>query len=157
MLEQIARHGLVGLKIVAKGDTHVDAHHLVEDTGIALGTALKAALGNKQGITRYGHSYVPLDEALSRVVIDCSGRPGLFFRCNFTRPYLGEMDTELVREFFQGFVNAAGITLHMDNLEGLNAHHQAESLFKAFGRALRMAVSYDERALSAIPSTKGVL
>ena len=157
MLEQIARHGLVGLKIVAKGDTHVDAHNLVEDTGIALGTALKAALGNKQGITRYGHSYVPLDEALSRVVIDCSGRPGLFFRCNFTRPYLGEMDTELVREFFQGFVNAAGITLHMDNLEGLNAHHQAESLFKAFGRALRMAVSYDERALSAIPSTKGVL
>ncbi len=157
MLEQIARHGQVGLTIHAKGDTHIDAHHLVEDTGIALGMALKEALGDKKGIMRYGHAYVPLDEALSRAVIDCSGRPGLFFRCSFTRPYLGEMDTELVREFFQGLVNAAGITLHMDNLEGANAHHQAESLFKAFGRALRMAVAMDERTAGVIPSTKGVL
>ena len=157
MLEQIARHGQVGLTIHAKGDTHIDAHHLVEDTGIALGMALKEALGDKKGIMRYGHAYVPLDEALSRAVIDCSGRPGLFFRCSFTRPYLGEMDTELVREFFQGRVNAAGITLHMDNLEGANAHHQAESLFKAFGRALRMAVAMDERTAGVIPSTKGGL
>ncbi|MDY3115412.1 MAG: imidazoleglycerol-phosphate dehydratase HisB [Sutterella sp.] len=156
MLEQIAKHGALGLTIEAKGDTHIDAHHLVEDTGIALGSALKMALGDKKGIVRFGHSYVPLDEALSRVVIDCSGRPGLFFRCTFTRPYLGEMDTELVREFFQGLVNAAGITLHIDNLEGFNAHHQAESIFKAFGRALRMAVSQDERS-TGIPSTKGTL
>lgn len=156
MLEQIAKHGALGLTIEAKGDTHIDAHHLVEDTGIALGIALKMALGDKKGIVRFGHSYVPLDEALSRVVIDCSGRPGLFFRCTFTRPYLGEMDTELVREFFQGLVNAAGITLHIDNLEGFNAHHQAESIFKAFGRALRMAVSRDERS-TGIPSTKGTL
>ncbi len=157
MLEQIARHGLVGLTIHAKGDTHIDAHHLVEDVGIALGQALKEALGSKAGINRYGHAYVPLDEALSRAVIDCSGRPGLYFRCSFTRPYLGGMDTELVREFFQGFVNAAGVTLHLDNLEGFNAHHQAESLFKAFGRALRMAVARDERSAGTIPSTKGVL
>ncbi len=156
MLEQIAKHGALGLTIEAKGDTHIDAHHLVEDTGIALGSALKMALGDKKGIVRFGHSYVPLDEALSRVVIDCSGRPGLFFRCTFTRPYLGEMDTELVREFFQGLVNAAGITLHIDNLEGFNAHHQAESIFKAFGRALRMAVSRDDRS-TGIPSTKGTL
>ena len=157
MLEQISRHGMVRLKVHAKGDLHIDAHHLVEDTGIALGTALREALGDKRGIVRYGHAYVPLDESLSRAVLDCSGRPGLTFVCSFTRENVGGMDTELVREFFQGFVNSAGVTLHLDNLRGENSHHQAESLFKAFGRALRMAVAFDERAAGTVPSTKGVL
>ena len=157
MLEQISRHGMVRLKVHAKGDLHIDAHHLVEDTGIALGTALREALGDKRGIVRYGHAYVPLDESLSRAVLDCSGRPGLNFSCCFTRENVGGIDTELVREFFQGFVNSAGVTLHLDNLRGENSHHQAESLFKAFGRALRMAVAFDERAAGTVPSTKGVL
>lgn len=157
MLEQIARHGAVALTVHAKGDLHIDAHHLCEDTGIVLGLALKAALGDKKGIVRYGHAYVPLDESLSRAVLDCSGRPGLVFCCDFTRESVGGMDTELVREFFQGFVNAAGVTLHLDNLRGENAHHQAESLFKAFGRALRMAVAVDGRAAGTVPSTKGCL
>ena len=157
MLEQISRHGMVRLRVHAKGDLHIDAHHLVEDTGIALGTALREALGDKRGIVRYGHAYVPLDESLSRAVLDCSGRPGLTFACSVTRENVGGMDPELVREFFQGFVNSAGVTLHLDNLRGENSHHQAESLFKAFGRALRMAVAFDERAAGTVPSTKGVL
>ncbi|MFU0842227.1 MAG: Imidazoleglycerol-phosphate dehydratase [Burkholderia sp.] len=157
MLNQVARHGMIALTVHAKGDLEIDAHHLVEDTGIALGTAFREALGDKRGIARYGYAYVPLDESLSRAVIDCSGRPGLHFFCTFTRENLGGMDSELVREFFQGFVNAAGVTLHLDNLRGENSHHQAESLFKAFGRALRMAVALDPRAAGEVPSTKGVL
>ena len=156
MLNQIARHALLDLTIVAKGDTHIDDHHSVEDLGIVLGQAFKDALGDKKGITRYGFAYVPLDESLSRAVIDISGRPGLFFSCNFTAQKIGSFDTELVREFFQGFVNHAGVTLHLENLKGENAHHQAESLFKAFGRALKMAMSLDAR-VTDIPSTKGAL
>lgn len=157
MLEQIARHGLVDLKVICKGDLHVDGHHSVEDVGIAFGQALKAALGDKKGVVRYGFSYVPLDEALSRVVIDLSGRPGLDFNCAFTAASIGALDTQLVREFFQGVVNHAAVTLHIDNLKGINAHHQAETIFKAFGRALRMAVEADPRADGVIPSTKGAL
>lgn len=157
MLDQIARHGLVDLSVVCKGDTYIDGHHSVEDVGIALGQALCKALGNKAGIVRYGFSYVPLDEALSRVVLDLSGRPGLDFNCTFTAPMIGALDSQLVREFFQGLVNHAGMTLHIDNLKGINAHHQAETIFKAFGRALRMAVEKDARMGDAIPSTKGAL
>lgn len=157
MLDQIARHGLVDLEVSASGDLHIDDHHTVEDIGITLGQAFAAAIGDKKGIRRYGHAYVPLDEALSRVVIDLSGRPGLVFEVAFARAKVGEFDVELVREFFQGFVNHAGVTLHIDNLRGNNAHHQAETLFKAFGRALRMAVEADERAAGLLPSTKGSL
>ena len=156
MLCQIARHALVDLTIVAKGDTHIDDHHSVEDIGIVLGQAFRDALGDKKSIARYGFAYVPLDESLSRAVIDISGRPGLYFSCNFTAEKIGNFDTELVREFFQGFVNHAGITLHLDNVKGENAHHQAESLFKAFGRALKMAMAIDSR-VKDIPSTKGAL
>ena len=156
MLCQIARHALVDLTIVAKGDTHIDDHHSVEDVGIVLGQAFRDALGDKKGIARYGFAYVPLDESLSRAVIDISGRPGLYFSCAFTSQKIGNFDTELVREFFQGFVNHAGITLHLDNVKGENAHHQAESLFKAFGRALKMAMAIDSR-VKDIPSTKGAL
>ncbi|RPI43471.1 MAG: imidazoleglycerol-phosphate dehydratase HisB [Betaproteobacteria bacterium] len=157
MLEQVARHGVVDLDVAAKGDLHVDAHHTVEDVGIALGTALAQALGDKAGLRRYGHAYVPLDEALSRVVIDLSGRPGLEFHVPFTRARVGEFDVDLVHEFFQGFVNHARATLHVDNLRGANAHHQAETVFKAFGRALRMAIEPDARLQGAVPSTKGAL
>lgn len=157
MLDQIARHGMVDLSIKAKGDLEVDGHHTVEDVGIALGDAIAKALGDKKGVTRYGMSYVPLDEALSRVVLDLSGRPGLVFECCFTAPMIGALDSQLVREFFQGLVNHAGMTLHIDNIRGENAHHQAETIFKAFGRALRMAVEPDPRAAGLIPSTKGVL
>ena len=157
MLTQIARHGLIDLHIQATGDLDVDAHHMVEDVGIVLGQALNEALGDKSGLTRYGHAYVPLDEALSRVVIDCSGRPGLEFHVPFTRAKVGEFDVDLVVEFFQGFVNHADVTLHIDNLRGHNAHHQAETVFKAFGRALRMAVAPDAAMAGASPSTKGVL
>lgn len=157
MLDQIARHGLVDLKIIAKGDLEVDGHHTVEDVGIALGEALLKALGGKRGVRRYGHAYVPLDEALSRVVLDLSGRPGLVFCADFTAPMCGALDTQLVREFFQGLANHGQITLHIDNLRGENAHHQAETIFKAFGRALRMAVELDARLAGSIPSTKGVL
>ena len=157
MLDQVARHGLVDLKIRAEGDLEIDAHHTVEDVGIVLGAAVADALGDKSGIVRYGHAFVPLDEALSRVVIDFSGRPGLYYRVDFSRPRIGDFDVDLVREFFQGFVNSARATLHVDNLEGRNAHHVAETMFKAFGRALRMAVARDERRSGAIPSTKGVL
>ena len=157
MLTQIARHGLVDLKITARGDLEVDAHHTVEDVGIVLGQAFAEAVGDKAGIVRYGHSYVPLDEALSRVVIDLSGRPGLFYRVDYTRARVGDFDLDLLREFFQGFVNHAMVTLHLDNLEGENAHHQAETLFKAFGRALRMAVAADPRMSGVVPSTKGSL
>jgi imidazoleglycerol-phosphate dehydratase len=157
MLDQIARHGLVDLEITAKGDLHIDAHHTVEDVGIALGTAFDRAVGDKAGIRRYGHAYVPLDEALSRVVIDLSGRPGLEFHVPFTRARVGEFDVDLVREFFQGFVNHAKVTLQVDNLRGVNAHHQAETVFKAFGRALRMAIEHDPRLGGAVPSTKGSL
>lgn len=157
MLDQIARHGLVDLEITAKGDLHIDAHHTVEDVGIALGTAFAQAVGDKAGIRRYGHAYVPLDEALSRVVVDLSGRPGLEFHVPFTRARVGEFDVDLVREFFQGFVNHAKVTLHIDNLRGVNAHHQAETVFKAFGRALRMAIEHDRRLGGAVPSTKGSL
>ena len=157
MLEQVARHGQFDLEVEAKGDLHIDAHHTVEDIGITLGQALAVALGDKKGLTRYGHAYVPLDEALSRVVVDLSGRPGLVFGANFTRATIGAFDVDLVREFFQGLVNHALITLHIDNLRGENAHHQAESVFKAFGRALRMAVEADPRAAGSIPSTKGTL
>jgi len=157
MLDQIARHGLVDLEITAKGDLHIDAHHTVEDVGIALGTAFAQAVGDKAGIRRYGHAYVPLDEALSRVVVDLSGRPGLEFHVPFTRARVGEFDVDLVREFFQGFVNHAKVTLHIDNLRGVNAHHQAETVFKAFGRALRMAIEHDPRLGGAVPSTKGSL
>ena len=157
MLEQVARHGVVDLEVRAEGDLEIDAHHTVEDVGIVLGTAFADALGDKSGIVRYGHAYVPLDEALSRVVIDFSGRPGLHYRADFSRPRIGDFDVDLLREFFQGFVNSARATLHIDSLEGRNAHHVAETMFKAFGRALRMAVARDERRAGAIPSTKGVL
>ncbi len=157
MLEQIARHGLIDLTIKAKGDNHIDDHHTVEDIGISLGMAIKEAVGDKKGITRYGHAYVPLDEALSRVVIDLSGRPGLTFDVDFTRETIGSFETELVFEFFQGFVNHAQATLHIDCLRGNNSHHQAETVFKAFGRALRMALSTDERMAGQLPSTKGAL
>jgi len=157
MLDQIARHGLIDLDIEARGDLHIDAHHTVEDTGITLGQAFAQALGDKKGIRRYGHGYVPLDEALSRVVIDLSGRPGLEYHVNYTRARIGEFDVDLFLEFFRGFVNHAGVTLHIDNLRGINAHHQAETIFKAFGRALRMAVEADPRLGDVMPSTKGVL
>lgn len=157
MLDQIARHGLIDLDISANGDLQIDAHHTVEDIGISLGQALAKAWGDKKGLTRYGHSYVPLDEALSRVVIDLSGRPGLVFDVKFTRAIIGQFDVDLVREFFQGLVNHAGMTLHIDNLRGENAHHQAETIFKAFGRALRMAAAADVRMSGVMPSTKGTL
>jgi imidazoleglycerol-phosphate dehydratase len=157
MLDQIARHGLMDLDIAAKGDLHIDAHHTVEDIGITLGQAFSQAIGDKKGVRRYGHAYVPLDEALSRVVLDLSGRPGLVFEVEFTRARIGEFDADLVREFFQGFVNHAGVSLHVDCLRGVNAHHQAETVFKAFGRALRMAVEADERMAGVMPSTKGSL
>jgi imidazoleglycerol-phosphate dehydratase len=157
MLDQIARHGLIDLDISAKGDLHIDAHHTVEDVGITLGQAFAKALGDKKGIRRYGHAYVPLDEALSRVVIDFSGRPGLEFHVPFKRSMIGSFDVDLTHEFFQGFVNHALMTLHIDNLRGENAHHQCETVFKAFGRALRMAAELDSRAAGTIPSTKGSL
>lgn len=157
MLDQIARHGLIDLDIRCKGDLHIDDHHTVEDVGIALGQALKQALGEKKGIRRYGHAYVPLDEALSRVVIDLSGRPGLVYNIEFTRALIGRFDVDLFNEFFQGLVNHSMMTLHIDNLRGKNAHHQAETVFKAFGRALRMAVEPDERMAGQMPSTKGTL
>ena len=156
MLDQIARHGLIDLEIEAQGDLHIDAHHTVEDIGITLGQAVKQALGDKHGIRRYGHAYVPLDEALSRVVLDCSGRPGLEYFIEFPRARIGEFDVDLFREFFQGFVNHALITLHVDSLRGRNAHHIAETVFKAFGRALRIATEFDPR-VTGIPSTKGSL
>ena len=157
MLEQIARHGSFDLEISASGDLHIDDHHTVEDIGITLGQAFKEALAEKQGIMRYGHAYVPLDEALSRVVIDFSGRPGIEYRVKFVRPRIGQFDVDLIHEFFQGFANHAPATLHLDNLSGVNAHHIAETLFKAFGRALRFAVSRDDRMAGVIPSTKGSL
>ena len=157
MLDQIARHGLIDLDIQAEGDLHIDAHHTVEDTGITLGQAFAQALGDKKGIRRYGHAYVPLDEALSRVVIDLSGRPGLEYHVDYTRARIGEFDVDLFLEFFRGFINHAGVTLHIDNLRGINAHHQAETIFKAFGRALRMAVEADVRMGDVLPSTKGAL
>ncbi len=157
MLDQVARHGLIDLEIDAKGDLHIDAHHTVEDIGITLGQALAKALGDKAGVRRFGHAYVPLDEALSRVVLDLSGRPGLEYHVEFTRALIGEFDVDLVHEFFQGFVNHAGATLHIDNLRGDNAHHQCETVFKAFARALRIAVEADPRAQGTVPSTKGSL
>lgn len=157
MLDQIARHGLIDLDIEATGDLHIDAHHTVEDVGITLGQAFAQAVGDKKGIRRYGHAYVPLDEALSRVVVDFSGRPGLEYHIPFTRAMIGQFDVDLTREFFQGFVNHALVTLHIDNLRGDNSHHQCETVFKAFGRALRMAVEQDPRAAGMIPSTKGCL
>ena len=157
MLDQIARHGMIDLKVVAKGDTHIDDHHTVEDVGITLGQAIAKAVGDKAGITRYGYAYVPLDETLSRVVIDFSGRPGLEFHVPFTRARVGDFDVDLSIEFFRGFVNHAGVTLHIDNLRGINAHHQIETVFKAFGRALRMALTLDPRAAGQVPSTKGSL
>ena len=157
MIDQIARHGLIDLQIEAKGDLHIDAHHTVEDVGITLGQAFAKAIGDKKGVRRYGHAYVPLDEALSRVVIDLSGRPGLELHVPFTRSMIGAFDVDLVHEFFQGFVNHALVSLHIDNLRGVNAHHQCETVFKAFGRALRMAVEFDARSLDTIPSTKGSL
>jgi imidazoleglycerol-phosphate dehydratase len=157
MLDQVARHGMLDLEIDARGDLHIDAHHTVEDIGITLGQAFAKAIGDKAGIRRYGHAYVPLDEALSRVVIDLSGRPGLEFHVAWTRALIGEFDVDLVHEFFQGFVNHAQVTLHVDNLRGDNAHHQCETVFKAFARALRMAAEADPRAGAGIPSTKGSL
>ncbi len=157
MLDQIARHGMMDLTIQAVGDLHIDAHHTVEDIGITLGQAFAEAVGDKKGILRYGHAYVPLDEALSRVVVDFSGRPGLVFEVPFTRGTVGEFDVDLFHEFFQGFINHALVTLHIDNLRGENVHHQAETVFKAFGRALRMALSADPRMAGVTPSTKGVL
>jgi imidazoleglycerol-phosphate dehydratase len=157
MLDQIARHGMIDLEVEAQGDLHIDAHHTVEDIGITLGQALARALGDKQGLRRYGHAYVPLDEALSRVVVDLSGRPGLVFNVEFKRAMVGAFDVDLTHEFFQGLVNHALITVQVDNLRGENAHHQAETVFKAFGRALRMAVEADPRAAGRIPSTKGSL
>ncbi len=157
MLDQIARHGLIDLDVKAEGDLHIDGHHTVEDIGITMGQAFSRALGEKKGITRYGHAYVPLDEALSRVVIDLSGRPGLAMDAHFTRSNVGEFDVELVGEFFQGFVNHALVTVHIDNLKGKNAHHQCETIFKAFGRALRMACQIDARIAGETPSTKGCL
>ena len=157
MLDQVGRHGMLDLAVRAKGDLHIDAHHTVEDVGITLGQAVKQALGDKKGIRRYGHAYVPLDEALSRVVLDLSGRPGLEFHVPFTRALVGAFDVDLVHEFFQGFVNHALVTLHVDNLRGDNAHHQAETVFKAFARALRMACERDPRGAGILPSTKGSL
>jgi imidazoleglycerol-phosphate dehydratase len=157
MLDQIARHGLIDLNVKAKGDLHIDDHHTVEDIGITLGQAFAKAVGDKKGMTRYGHAYVPLDEALSRVVIDFSGRPGLVFDVAFTRASVGGFDVDLFSEFFHGFVNHAQVTLHIDNLRGDNTHHQIETVFKAFGRALRMALAADERMVGVTPSTKGVL
>src|SRR3569623_3299071 len=157
MLDQIARHGLIDLDIQAKGDLHIDAHHTVEDTGITLGQAFAQALGDKKGIRRYGHAYVPLDEALSRVVVDLSGRPGLEYGVEFSRARIGEFDVDLLREFFQGFVNHAQVTLLIDSLRGRNSHHVAETVFKAFGRALRMAMEADPRMACVMPSTKGTL
>ena len=157
MLEQIAKHGLLDLHINAKGDLHIDAHHTVEDVGITLGQAFSKAIGEKKGIRRYGHAYVPLDEALSRVVVDLSGRPGLTYNVDFSRALIGTFDCDLIFEFFQGFVNHANVTIHADNLRGRNAHHQAETIFKAFGRALRSAIEIDERASGVIASTKGIL
>ncbi len=157
MMDQIARHGMMDLKVRCSGDTHIDDHHSVEDIGITIGQAINQAVGDKRGIRRYGHAYVPLDEALSRVVIDFSGRPGLIMQIPFTQKRIGQFDTELFWEFFQGFVNHAGVTLHIDNLRGHNAHHQIETVFKAFGRALRMALEWDERLGNAMPSTKGSL
>lgn len=157
MLDQIARHGLIDLEIEAQGDLHIDGHHTVEDVGITLGQAMAKAVGDKRGLRRYGHSYVPLDEALSRVVVDFSGRPGIEMHVAFTSGMIGSLDTQLVFEFFQGFVNHAGVTLHIDNLRGENAHHQCETVFKAFARAIRMALEIDPRAVGIIPSTKGSL
>jgi imidazoleglycerol-phosphate dehydratase len=157
MIDQIARHGLIDIDIVAKGDLHIDAHHTVEDIGITLGQAFAQAVGDKKGMTRYGHSYVPLDEALSRVVIDFSGRPGLELHVPFTRARIGDFDVDLFGEFFRGFVNHAKVSLHIDNLRGVNSHHQAETVFKAFGRALRMACALDDRMPGIMPSTKGTL
>ena len=157
MLDQIARHGLIDLEIRAEGDLHIDGHHTVEDVGITLGQAVAQAVGDKKGLTRYGHAYVPLDEALSRVVIDFSGRPGLHMDVDFKAGMVGAFDTQLAFEFFQGFSNHAGVSLHIDNLKGHNAHHQAETIFKAFGRALRMGMALDPRSLGVIPSTKGSL
>jgi imidazoleglycerol-phosphate dehydratase len=157
MLTQIARHGLFDIELEAVGDLEVDAHHTVEDVGIVFGQALARSLGDKRGLTRYGHAYVPLDEALSRAVVDLSGRPGLVYEVDYTRARIGDFDVDLLREFFQGFVNHAQVTVHLDNLRGQNAHHQAETLFKAFGRALRMAVAPDARMAGQIPSTKGTL
>jgi len=157
MLEQISRHGLIDLDIEATGDLHIDDHHTVEDIGITIGQAFAQALGDKKGIMRYGHAYVPLDEALSRVVIDFSGRPGIEYRVEFPRDRIGQFDVDLFHEFFQGFVNHASATLHIDNLQGKNAHHIAETIFKAFGRAVRVAASRDERMVGVIPSTKGTL
>ena len=156
MLDQVARHGMIDLEVAALGDLHIDGHHTVEDVGITLGQAVKQALGDKAGLTRYGHAYVPLDEALSRVVLDLSGRPGLEYHVPFTRPMIGAFDVDLTHEFFQGFVNHALVTLHVDNLRGQNAHHQAETVFKAFAKALRTAVAPDPRA-TGVPSTKGAL
>jgi imidazoleglycerol-phosphate dehydratase len=157
MLDQIARHGLLDIEVSAKGDLHIDAHHTVEDIGITLGQTFAKAVGDKKGIRRYGHAYVPLDEALSRVVLDISGRPGLIFNVDFVRSNVGEFEVDLIREFFQGFVNHALVTLHIDNLAGDNAHHQAETIFKAFGRALRVALEFDPRMAGVMPSTKGTL
>lgn len=157
MLDQIARHGLVDLDIQASGDTEIDDHHTVEDIGITLGMAIAEAIGDRKGLARYGHAYVPLDEALSRVVMDFSGRPGLIMKADFVRSHVGGFDVDLVREFFQGFVNHALVSLHIDNLRGANAHHQVETIYKAFGRALRMAATADERMAGVMPSTKGTL
>jgi imidazoleglycerol-phosphate dehydratase len=157
MLDQIARHGMMDISVEAKGDLHIDAHHTVEDIGITLGQAFNKAIGDKKGLRRYAHAYVPLDEALSRVVLDVSGRPGLEFGVEFSRARIGEFDVDLIHEFFQGFVNHALVTLHIDNLKGNNAHHQAETIFKAFGRALRVAVEVDPRMAGIMPSTKGSL
>jgi imidazoleglycerol-phosphate dehydratase len=157
MLDQVARHGMIDMEIAARGDLHIDAHHTVEDIGITLGQAFKQAIGDKKGLRRYGHAYVPLDEALTRVVVDLSGRPGMAFNVKFVRARIGEFDVDLIKEFFQGFINHALMTVHIDNLAGCNAHHQAETIFKAFGRALRVAIETDPRALDTIPSTKGSL
>ena len=157
MLDQIARHGLLDIEITARGDLHIDAHHTVEDIGITLGQAFSQAIADKKGLRRYGHAFVPLDEALSRVVVDISGRPGLIFNVEFVRASIGEFEVDLVREFFQGFVNHALVTLHIDNLAGENSHHQAETVFKAFGRAMRMALEPDPRMAGVLPSTKGAL
>jgi imidazoleglycerol-phosphate dehydratase len=157
MMDQIARHGMFDIEVDCEGDLHIDAHHTVEDIGITLGQAFAKAAGTKAGLRRYGHAYVPLDEALSRVVVDFSGRPGLEFHVPFTRAMIGQFDVDLTHEFFQGFVNHALVSLHIDNLRGINAHHQCETVFKAFGRALRMALEVDPRAAGTIPSTKGVL
>lgn len=157
MIDQVARHGLIDLEIKATGDLHIDGHHTAEDVGIVLGQAFFEASGDRKGIVRYGHAYVPLDEALSRVVVDLSGRPGLVFAVQFSRAMIGEFDVDLVHEFFQGFVNHAHMTVHIDNLRGVNSHHQSETIFKAFGRALRLAVEIDPRSMNTIPSTKGSL